>query len=162
MFLLQKKDSLDLQILHKLSELEKEIFQEKAWTFKMIKEEVHSPYSSISILIRDKDPVAYLLARVYLDEGEILRLAVKKDFQGKGFGRYLLENFLFEAYNKKLREIYLEVSEKNKKAINFYNKFGFRAVGVRKNYYDLGEDGVIMVYTLKVKGKFLEKEVVYD
>ncbi|MFN4196427.1 MAG: ribosomal protein S18-alanine N-acetyltransferase [Caldimicrobium sp.] len=145
-----------MPILYRVSELEKEIFYEKAWTFNMIKEESKNPFSIILILITDEVPIGYLFGRLNLDEGEILRLAVKKEFEGEGLGRYLLENFLFEAYNNKVKKIYLEVSEKNIKAINFYKKFGFRAVGIRKNYYATGEDGIIMEYILETKRKLLK------
>ncbi|MFN3406504.1 MAG: ribosomal protein S18-alanine N-acetyltransferase [Caldimicrobium sp.] len=156
MLLLLKKDSVKLPILYRLSVLEKEIFNEKAWSFNMIKEETKNPFSSIFVLLKDREPVGYLLARLFLEEGEILRLAVKQEFRGQGLGRYLLENFLFEAYNNEIRKIYLEVSEKNIKAIIFYKNLGFRAVGVRKNYYAPGEDGIIMEYILENKRKLLE------
>ncbi|MFN3567974.1 MAG: ribosomal protein S18-alanine N-acetyltransferase [Caldimicrobium sp.] len=156
MLLLLKKDSVKLPILYRLSVLEKEIFNEKAWSFNMIKEETKNPFSYIFVLLKDREPVGYLLARLFLEEGEILRLAVKQEFRGQGLGRYLLENFLFEAYNNEIRKIYLEVSEKNIKAIIFYKNLGFRAVGVRKNYYAPGEDGIIMEYILENKRKLLE------
>ena len=39
----------------------------------------------------------------------------------------------------------LEVRESNSKAISLYEKFGFKSLGKRKNYYqDNGEDALIM------------------
>ena len=44
-----------------------------------------------------------------------------------------------------IKKIHLEVSSKNKIAINLYTKFGFTQVGLRKNYYK-NSDAILMCY----------------
>jgi ribosomal-protein-alanine N-acetyltransferase len=43
----------------------------------------------------------------------------------------------------------LEVRRSNEAALSLYRGFGFRAVGIRPNYYsDEGEDAIVMVLDL--------------
>jgi len=45
----------------------------------------------------------------------------------------------------KTKDIFLEVRESNKKAINFYKKNNFKQISIRKGYYsDPTEDAIIM------------------
>ena len=68
-------------------------------------------------------------------ECEILSIGIKRNFQGLGFGKKTIE-FLID---KGFKNIFLEVSDKNKKAINFYYSRGFRKVYIRKNYYRINK-----------------------
>lgn len=67
------------------------------------------------------------------NEVEIIKIGIMKSHQGKSYGTYLITKI------KKLsiRKIFLEVSSLNKTAIKFYEKNGFKIIGVRKNYYTL-------------------------
>ena len=64
-------------------------------------------------------------------EIEIITLGIKKDYQNKGYGKRLI-NFLI---NKNYKNIFLEVSLSNLKAISFYKSLGFKKISIRKNYY---------------------------
>ncbi|WP_457644187.1 GNAT family N-acetyltransferase [Persephonella sp.] len=65
--------------------------------------------------------------------GEIHELAVKKKFWGKGIGKILLEEALKHLKEKGKKEIGLWVGRKNKKAIDFYKKYGFQ---IEESYRD--------------------------
>lgn len=87
----------------------------------------------------------YIISHV-LDELEIFTIAVDKEYRKKGIGSKLLEHMIKSAKEKKIRQIRLEVSTKNEAAINLYEKFGFKKMGVRKNYYQkTGEDAYNMM-----------------
>ena len=43
-----------------------------------------------------------------------------------------------------MQSITLEVNDKNIPAINLYLKYGFEKVGLRKNYYGLDQNAIIM------------------
>ena len=38
----------------------------------------------------------------------------------------------------------LEVNSKNQPAIELYQKFGFKQIGIRKKYYNMVDDAIIM------------------
>ena len=66
-----------------------------------------------------------------LEEAEIITLGIKKNFQNQGYGKQLI-NFIIK---KNYKNIFLEVSLSNLKALNFYKSLGFKKISIRKNYY---------------------------
>jgi ribosomal-protein-alanine N-acetyltransferase len=80
-----------------------------------------------------------------LEEAHITILAIDPDYQGKGLGEALLFQLLVSAWKRKLERATLEVKVSNQRAINLYQKFGFKEAGHRKGYYqDTGEDALIL------------------
>ena len=65
------------------------------------------------------------------DEVEIFKIGIKKSHQKQNYGSLLIEKIK----KLKIKKIYLEVSAKNNKAINFYHKHGFKKIGKRNGYY---------------------------
>ena len=53
-------------------------------------------------------------------------MCVAKEYQGKGFGKKLLQTTLESFKNKNLKKACLWVGEKNERAIKLYKKFGFK------------------------------------
>ncbi len=66
--------------------------------------------------------------------GEIHEIAIKKKFWNRGLGKYLL-NMALEHIKEKGREVArLWVGKKNKRAIEFYEKQGFKKLYERWNW----------------------------
>ena len=72
---------------------------------------------------------------------EILNYCIDPEYQSKGFGTKLMEEF-FKQQNA-LSAI-LEVRSSNVKAIGLYQKFDFKTIRIRKQYYSNGEDALFM------------------
>ncbi len=68
-------------------------------------------------------------------DAEIYNVAVIDKEQGKGRGRLLLDSFLDRCRAAEVRQIWLEVRESNKRAINFYLTNHFEHVQKRQNFY---------------------------
>jgi len=78
-------------------------------------------------------------------EGHITNIAVLPEYRRMGVGTMLLSRLLAIAAEKQMLGVTLEVRMGNAGAMRLYNKFGFKAEGIRKRYYDdTGEDAVIM------------------
>ena len=86
----------------------------------------------------------FLLARVTMDEAEVLTLAVQPDARQRGTGRRLLVAAMQEAGRDGARTMFLEVSAINNAARNLYETSGFRQVGLRRRYYADGSDALVM------------------
>ena len=82
-----------------------------------------------------------------LDEGEILDVAVRRDFRGQGVGGMLLARAITDLKARGGRTLSLEVRVSNASAIALYRRFGFVETGLRKRYYENGEDAILMEYT---------------
>lgn len=90
---------------------------------------------------------AVAVASVVADQCDLLTVAVEVRCQRRGYGMLLLNSLLGEAARRGARECFLEVMDGNVAAIALYSRFGFEAVGVRRNYYQLPEglrDAIVM------------------
>ena len=73
------------------------------------------------------------------NEVEIIKIGIMKSHQGKNYGTHLITKIK----NLSIKKIFLEVSSLNKTAIKFYEKNGFKIIGVRKNYYTLKDNSKV-------------------
>lgn len=93
--------------------------------------------------------VGYLIGWYILDEAHLANLALDPEVRGMGLGAFLLEEFLREGASRGCTLALLEVRVTNHPAIRLYERFGFRGVSVRKNYYAaLREDALVMMRPL--------------
>ncbi|WP_293448898.1 ribosomal protein S18-alanine N-acetyltransferase [Persephonella sp.] len=90
--------------------------------------------------------IGFFAGEIIFSEGSITMIALKKEFQRKGIGTYLLDWFVNLSKEKGVKNIWLEVSSKNKKAIRFYENYGFIIEDIRPSYYKDGSDALIMRY----------------
>jgi len=100
-----------------------------------------------------EDPKRLVFAGFYLatfldEEMELLAIAVRPTFQGRGLGRLLLEAACEEGLLRRASRCFLEVSRSNFRAIDLYTRNGFVLSYVRTNYYGPGNDGLVLVKNL--------------
>ncbi len=81
---------------------------------------------------------------------QILNFYILPKYQGRRYGRLLLEFGLDHMMRQGVDTITLEVRVSNQKAIMIYDKFGFSRVAIRKQYYDNGEDAILMLKKCEV------------
>ena len=78
------------------------------------------------------------------DEAELRYLVIHPEYRIKGLGKKLFCRFLKECISEDIDKVFLEVSNKNLKALNFYKYFGFETIGTRKKYYRDCSDAILM------------------
>ena len=96
-------------------------------------------------LISKKKIIGFLQFSWNKSDCDIISIGIVKKLQKKNYGKKLIE------YLKSLnfKNIYVEVSEKNKNAIIFYKKLNFLKVSLRKNYYTkLKSDAILLKLTI--------------
>jgi len=81
-----------------------------------------------------RDVAGFALSRHGFGEEELLLFAVAPRFRRRGIGHRLLERFAAEAHARGARRLLLEMRRGND-AEALYLAHGFRAVGLRPNYY---------------------------
>lgn len=92
-----------------------------------------------------KQLVGYAGLMMTLDDGHITTIAVDPPWHRHKVGSRLLMALTREALRRGATSLTLEVRLTNKAAQNLYRRFGFRPVGVRKNYYaETKEDALVM------------------
>jgi ribosomal-protein-alanine N-acetyltransferase len=93
----------------------------------------------------DRDVVGYGGLICYGEEAHITNVAVDPLRQRRKIASRVLHDLVFQAVEMGAEAISLEVRVTNWGAQRLYGRFGFRPVGVRKNYYqEIGEDALIM------------------
>jgi ribosomal-protein-alanine N-acetyltransferase len=92
-----------------------------------------------------KDVVGYGGIMCYGEEAHVTTIAVDPEHHRKKIGTRLLYDLVQEAIRLGAQATSLEVRVSNWGAQRLYSQFGFRPVGIRKNYYqETGEDAVVM------------------
>jgi len=79
-----------------------------------------------------------------VDDIHIIDIVVRKNLRKQGIGSILMEKLIKVAKQEEMESITLEVMCTNNPAIKLYEKFGFKNVGIRKNYYKGTHDAYIM------------------
>ncbi len=88
--------------------------------------------------------MGYAGFRHIADEMHVINVAVHPQFRRRGVGRALLRWVLKAARNLRCSRVNLEVRRSNLMAQQLYRGEGFTAVGLRRRYYQGGEDAILM------------------
>ena len=128
----------DVDYIEQIFNLEKNIFKNSAFSKESTENLVKADNSFIYAYLVDEKVCGYLMVLDSIDVYEILAIATVEEYRNKGIAQELLDKI-------KTKDIFLEVRESNKKAINFYKKNNFKQISIRKGYYsDPTEDAIIM------------------
>lgn len=115
------------------------------WSRKNFELELTNPLAHYEVLTLSDLVIGYAGAYILADEAHIGNVAIDFDYRGNGYGRYLMNHFLFALYEKGVRAATLEVRDNNYPALGLYESLGFVVEGVRKNYYqDVKRDALIL------------------
>ncbi|MDO9778189.1 ribosomal protein S18-alanine N-acetyltransferase [Glaesserella parasuis] len=85
--------------------------------------------------------VAFVICQFLLDEATLFNITVDPAYQGKGFGKQLLQALIAQLQQKQITTLWLEVRASNTTAQKLYYSLGFNEVTVRKNYYPTKDGG---------------------
>ncbi|MGR3485342.1 MAG: GNAT family N-acetyltransferase [Paracoccaceae bacterium] len=93
-------------------------------------------------------PGAFALARVILDEAEVLTLATDPAHRGEGRATRVLSRLIATLAPTAARRLFLEVEETNAPARALYARAGLSRVGRRADYYGPGRHALILARDL--------------
>ena len=117
------------------------------WSRSMFAAELAKP-SSINLGAFDAETgrlVGYLIISRYVDAWHVMNVAVADTHRGRGVATRLLERLFELTAGGGSRGYTLEVRVSNTKAIQLYERLGFRSRGIRRGYYtDNREDALVM------------------
>jgi ribosomal-protein-alanine N-acetyltransferase len=93
----------------------------------------------------EREIVGYAGMWVILDEAHITTIAVDPGVRGQHIGERVLVGLPDAALTRGARWMTLEVRKATAVAQTLYKKYGFREIGIRKEYYsDNREDAIVM------------------
>lgn len=117
------------------------------WSREHFLDELRSSHAfPLVALDREDKIIGFICPRLILGEGHIYNVAVPRAFRGRGVARLLVERALDDCREGGGAVVFLEVRYSNKAAITLYKQLGFVETGRRGNYYENGEDAILMEY----------------
>lgn len=105
------------------------------WNYEILKEELKAENSKYWIAKMGQEIIGFAGMKIMLDNADIMNIVVKKSYRNQGIGSLLLKKLISTSQELNLISITLEVMEENYPAIHLYKNFGFKQIGIRKNYY---------------------------
>lgn len=130
-------EPMELSDLHRVMVIERASFS-TPWTKTMFVSELFDNPFSLSYVAREEEGreiVGYVVFWAIFYELHVLNVAVDPAWRRRGIGEGLIRFLLQVAQKRGARKGTLEVRASNLSAQQLYRKFGFREVGVRRNYY---------------------------
>lgn len=136
-------ESMTVDDIAQVAEIERQIFS-IPWSEKAFRDSMESD-NTIYIVAKENDNVAgYAGMYLSFEEGNITNVAVNPLSRRKGIGEKIVRDILNRAYEKGVRDVFLEVRETNSVAIALYEKIGFKEEGIRKNFYDKPRENALI------------------
>ena len=129
----------------RIAEMEKVCFPEEPWSRDMVAAEF-SGLNPTRYFAAEEDGVIVAYAGIWVipPEGYITNVAVLPECRRRGIASRVLRQMIDECLAEGVTDITLEVRVSNAPAIALYRSFGFEEAGVRRRYYQDGEDALIM------------------
>lgn len=128
-----------------IAQLEDEIFND-AWSYRDIQDLICTEGGMCFTAVEDGEVIAYVIGRLIAPEGEIYRVAVTPRKRQRGIGYRLLDYAVKTSKGQGLERLFLEVRSRNLPAVKLYTAYGFKQIGLRKNYYkNPSDDALIML-----------------
>ena len=127
-----------------IAELEDLIFSD-AWSYRDVQDLICTEGGMCFTAVEDGKVIAYVIGRLIAPEGEIYRVAVAPHKRQRGIGYRLLDYAVKTSKGQGLERLFLEVRSRNIPARKLYTAYGFKEIGIRKNYYKNPQDDAIIM-----------------
>ena len=114
------------------------------WSYNVLKQELENENTTYIVAKENNEVVGFAGLSICFDEATLNNIVVKKSCRGRGIGGELLESLIELCTDLNAKSFTLEVNVNNTPAINLYEKFGFKNLGIRKKYYNNATDAIIM------------------
>lgn len=129
--------------LNDLVSIEQECFEDN-YSEKTLLADLNNKLNTIYVAVVDNKVVGYINVFHIFEEANLVKIAVLDGYRRLGIATKLLAKATDTLIKIGVTKMYLEVSEKNKIAIDFYIKNQFKSTTKREKYYNDLSDAIIM------------------
>ncbi len=136
--------NMNLKDIKTIVELDDIIFGESLGEQFLESELLENPMAGFFIMEEDQKIIGFISFWIDEKKAQINNFYIIPKEQKKGHGKELLNHMMKYFDSKNVKEVTLEVKPSNKNAIELYQRYGFKEVAVRRNYYSNGEDAFLM------------------
>lgn len=148
-YIISKMDKSNIAEVKDLeNELNIDILSEKSISSDL--ENNNYTYFVLKDIQKQNKIVGYIAVSHIIDTMDIISIVIKKDYHRKGLASYLLNYVIDFARQIKITNILLEVRTSNIPAQKLYEKYKFKLISKRKNYYNNPVEDAL-IYKLELK-----------
>ena len=134
---------MKLEDLNKIKDILETDFDE-FWNYETLKDELESDFSKYFIAKQNDEIVGFAGLKIIVDEADLMNIVTKKRYRHNGIASKIMNELINYCKLNRIKCITLEVNVQNSIAINFYKKYNFKEVGLRKKYYENTYDAILM------------------
>jgi ribosomal-protein-alanine N-acetyltransferase len=117
------------------------------WTRGMLLDEItNTETRRYTVAVQDKKIIGYLGVMFVIDELHVNTLGTLPGHEGRGVASSLMDDAWRDALERGISRATLEVAASNTRAQKFYYRYGFKPVGVRKNYYERTHEDALVLW----------------
>ena len=138
--------ALLLKDADKMAQLEAECFP-RPWGREDFWREATSEHSCYVVALIGEEIIGYAGSWISFAEAQIINIALAPEYRGMGLSRPLMQAMIALVKRRGVTAMTLEVRPSNVPARRLYFGLGFQDNGMRRGYYEDGEDAVIMWHT---------------
>jgi len=139
--------------LKRLYEIEVKCFHEDAFPFHFMERFIKDPEFMTLVAVLENKVIGFIVASIEIFRGErvghIYSINVEPEYRRRGVGSCLLESMEENLRKRGAKACYLEARKDNVAAINLYLKHKYMIVGILRNYYGAGNDGIKFMKVLE-------------
>lgn len=136
--------TIKLSDIETIIELEEKYLGESIG-FEMLKNEMNNKYAYFLVGTLNEKIIGYLGAWLLEGVAEVINFVIDKEYWHQGYGTALWQALEALARNKECNKIFLEVKEKNTRALKFYEKHNLVRFSMRYQYYHDDSNAIVMM-----------------
>ena len=123
------------------------------WSLGMLLDEMGNPATRrYTVAVEGGHVIGYLGVMFVIDELHVNTIGVREADEGRGVARSLLDEAFADARARGVVRATLEVAASNTRAQRLYFRYGFKPVGVRKNYYEKSREDALVLWNDDLAG----------
>jgi [ribosomal protein S18]-alanine N-acetyltransferase len=104
------------------------------WSRGNFRDSINPLFQAQCLWLRD-ELIGYFLAMKGFEETHLLNITVAPARQGQGWGHMMLDALSLWSRSEGAQWLWLEVRQSNQRALRVYERYGFKQISVRKDYY---------------------------
>lgn len=139
---------MEIEDFNKISDILTTEFDD-FWNENILNQELQNENSKCFTALINDEIVGFIGIWKALEDMHITNIVTKKKFRQKGIGSKLLEKAISYSKGQNVNTLTLEVHEENIIAQKLYEKYNFKILGKRKNYYKNNKSALIMTLNFK-------------
>ena len=119
---------------------------DKGWSLESLKKTMKTPGMIMWGAVADdnKSLFSFCIFQQLYEIIEIIMICTSPQRQRQNLAMQILHNIFAFYAQESIDKVVLEVQESNYKAVALYNKLGFKNFSIRRNYYGINKNAIVM------------------